>query len=88
MDENVDEMIPAERAGVRCRSRQAWCSPKTTVTVEVEQPKIKTVAKCTEDGDFYSHERPVCVPETCDVRIAVVTILKYISGVWCLRHSS
>ena len=35
----------------------------STVTVEVEQPKIKTVVKCVEDGDFYSHERPVCVPK-------------------------
>ena len=33
----------------------------STVTVEVERPKIKTVVKCTEDGDFYSHERFVCV---------------------------
>ena len=33
----------------------------STVTVEVEQPKIKAVVKCMEDVDFYSHERPVCV---------------------------
>ena len=33
----------------------------STVTVEVEQTKIKTVVKCMENGDFYSHERPVCV---------------------------
>ena len=35
----------------------------STVTVEAEQPKIKTVVKCIEDGDFYSQEKLVCVPE-------------------------
>ena len=59
----------------------------STVTVEVERPKIKTVVKCREDGDFYSHEKLMCVPETCDVRIIVVTILKEIGGVCCLRNS-
>ena len=59
----------------------------SSVTVEVDRPKIKTVVKCMEDGDFYSHERPVCVPETCDVRITVVTILQEIGGVCCLRNS-
>ena len=33
----------------------------STVTVEVKQPKIKTVVKCMEDGDFNPHERLVCV---------------------------
>ena len=33
----------------------------STVTVDVERPKIKTVVKCVEDGDFYCHERRVCV---------------------------
>ena len=60
----------------------------STVTVEVEQPKSGPVVKCMVDGDFYSHERLVCVPETCDVRITVVTILKDIGGVCCLRNSS
>ena len=55
----------------------------STVTVEVEQPKIKTVVKCMEDGDFYSHERPVYVPESCDVKITVVMILKEIGGACC-----
>ena len=27
---------------------------------------------CMEDGDFYSHERLVCVPEARDVRIELV----------------
>ena len=40
----------------------------STVTVEVERPKIKT-------------ERPVCVPESCDVKITVVTILNETGGV-------
>ena len=31
----------------------------STVTVEVEQPKIRTVVESREDGDFHSHERPV-----------------------------
>ena len=56
---------------------------------------IKTVVKCVEDGDFYSHERPVCVPEACDVRIELIpldgsatAIVKEIGGVCCLRNSS
>ena len=32
----------------------------STTAEEVEQPKIKTVAKSVEDGDFCSHERLVC----------------------------
>jgi isocitrate dehydrogenase len=29
----------------------------------------KTVVRSMKDGDFYSHERSVCVDEACDVRI-------------------
>ena len=32
--------------------------------------------------------RGLCVPETCDVKITVVMILKEIGGVCCLRNSS
>ena len=60
----------------------------STVTVDVEQPKIKTVVKCMEDGDVCCHETPVCVPETCNVRITVAMILKEIGGVCCVRNSS
>ena len=62
----------------------------STVTVEVERPQMETVVKCMEECDFNSHERLmcVCVFETCDVRITVVTILKEIGGVCCLRKSS
>uniref|UniRef100_A0A7S0ZZN4 Isocitrate dehydrogenase (NADP(+)) n=1 Tax=Noctiluca scintillans TaxID=2966 RepID=A0A7S0ZZN4_NOCSC len=34
----------------------------------------KTVVKCMKDGDFYSHERSVCVPEACDVRIELIPL--------------
>ena len=44
----------------------AWCCTRGPYP---SQPKIKTVVKCIEDGDFFPHERPVCVPETCVVRI-------------------
>merc|ERR1719456_449779 len=28
-------------------------------------PESKTVVACMEDGDFYSHERSVCIKEKC-----------------------
>jgi isocitrate dehydrogenase len=33
------------------------------------QPSSRTVVRSMKDGDFYSHERSVCVKEACDVRI-------------------
>ena len=71
------ERIP-ERVGVRCRNRQASSSTRRRLHRAQDQ----------EDGDFYSHKRLVCVPETCDVRTTVVTILKEIGGVCCLRNPS
>ena len=68
-------MTPAvHSAARRCRLRHG-VPPEdvSTATVEVQQPKIKTIAKCMEDGDFYYHERLVCVPETCDVRIELIS---------------
>merc|ERR1711971_574697 len=32
----------------------------------------KTVVRSMLDGDFYSHERSVCINEKCDVRIELV----------------
>ena len=99
MDEDVDEMIlEADVDGDSAVQNESesdaagysmvFPEDVPTVTVEVEEPKIKTVVKCMEDNDVYSHGRAVRVPETCDVRITVVTILKEISGVCCLRDSS
>jgi len=32
-------------------------------------PESKTVVRCMKDGDFYSHERSICVKEDCEARI-------------------
>jgi len=34
--------------------------------------ETKTVVKCMEDGDFYSHERSVCIDKACEARIELV----------------
>ena len=35
-------------------------------------PDSKTVVKSMEDGDFYSHERSVCISEACEARIELL----------------
>lgn len=35
-------------------------------------PDSKTVVKSMSDGDFYSHERSVCIEEDCEARIELV----------------
>jgi len=35
-------------------------------------PHSKTVVRSMEDGDFYSHERSVCIREACEVRIELL----------------
>eukprot|EP00928_Gymnodinium_smaydae_P086628 TRINITY_DN7094_c0_g1_i5.p1 TRINITY_DN7094_c0_g1~~TRINITY_DN7094_c0_g1_i5.p1 ORF type:complete len:926 (+),score=205.98 TRINITY_DN7094_c0_g1_i5:56-2779(+) len=35
--------------------------------------QTKTVVKCMEDGDFYSHERSVCIEKNCEARIEMVS---------------
>merc|ERR1712176_595578 len=35
-------------------------------------PESKTVVRSMQDGDFYSHERSVCISEACDVRIELL----------------
>ena len=106
MNEDVDKMILETDVDDDAQQNESESGAVTnkhgfppedvsTVTVEVEQPKIKTVVKCMEDGDLHSHERTVCVPEACDVRIELVpldgsatVILKVIGGVCCLRNSA
>merc|ERR1712176_1329256 len=45
-------------------------------------PESKTVVRSMTDGDFYSHERSVCISEACDARIELhgddgtLTVLK------------
>ena len=74
MDEDVDEMIlETDVDGVNQHFKDpgtsrsqvqwvtAWCFTRRRLDREVEQPKIKTVVKCMEYGDFHSHEWLVCV---------------------------
>ena len=88
MDDDVDETIL--ETDVDDDAQQCTAEPDavgngmvvqpedvSTVTVEVEQPKIKTVVKCMEDRDFYSHERLVCLPEACDVRMEKSEVLPW-----------
>jgi len=35
-------------------------------------PESKTVVRSMEDGDFYSHERSVCISEACEARIELL----------------
>ena len=61
----------------------------STVTVEVDQPKIKTVVKFMEDGDSHSHETPEHVRiELIPSDGSATVILKEIGGVCCLRNWS
>ena len=71
IDEDVDEMILETDVDDDAQQNETESDAVTdrhglppkdvsTVTVEVEQPKIKTIVKCMEDGDFYSHEACVC----------------------------
>ena len=102
MDEDIDEMILETDVGDVAWQNESESDavtdrhgvpPEDVSTATVS--KTKTVVKFMENGDFYSHESPVCVPEACDVRIELIpcdgsatVILKEIGGVCCLRDSS
>ena len=61
--------VPLRRCVCRLELRRIWREvdeSKSDVINTVGVPQIQ-FRLCVEDGVFYSHKRPVCVPEACDV---------------------